>query len=86
MNTYVRQRKKDNIQSKKDSYGWGEVYHNNTCILKNPDVLWFNGVDEEMMVEYTPELDYNTYYTPNGKEGSYILCGGTRYSFDTFAV
>ena len=38
------------------------------------------------MEEYTPELDYNTYYTPNGKEGSYILCGGTRYSFDTFAV
>ena len=49
-------------------------------------MLWFNGVDEEMMVEYTPELDYNTYYSPNGKEGSYILCGGTRYSFDTFAV
>ena len=32
---------------KRIGYGWGEVYHNNTCILKNPDVLWFNGVDEE---------------------------------------
>ena len=50
-------------------------------------MLWFNGVDEEMMVEYTPELDYNTYYTPNGKEGSKILCDdSTRYSFDTFTV
>ena len=43
-------------------------------------------MSEETMEEYTPELDYNTYYTPNGKEGSYILCGCTRYSFDTFAV
>ena len=39
------------------------------------------------MMEYTPELDYNTYYTPNGKEGSKILCDdSTRYSFDTFTV
>ena len=38
------------------------------------------------MEEYTPELDYNTYYTPNGKEGSNIKCNGRKYSFDTFAV
>lgn len=48
--------------------------------------MYFNGVSEEMMVEYTPELDYNEYYTPNGKDGSYILCNGERYTFDTFAV
>ena len=71
---------------KRIGYGWGEVYHNNTCILKNAEPLVFDGVTEATIIEYTPELDYNTYYTPNGKEGSYILCGGTRYSFDTFAV
>lgn len=62
------------------------MYKNNTCIIKNPDVLWFNGVTEETMVELTPELDYNHYYTPNGKEGSYIMCDSQRYTFDTFAV
>ena len=34
----------------------------------------------------TPDLDYNHYYTPNGREDSFILTDGTRHSFDEFAV
>lgn len=62
------------------------MYRNNTCIIKNQDVLWFNGVSEETMVELTPDLDFNHYYTPNGRDKSFILADGTRYTFDEFAV
>jgi hypothetical protein len=34
-----------------ETYGWGEVYKNNTCIIKNPDIYLFCEVDEETMVE-----------------------------------
>ena len=39
------------LQGKHETYGWGEVYRNNTCVIKNSDILWFNGVTEETMVE-----------------------------------
>ena len=55
-------------------------------MIKNQDVLWFNGVSEETMVELTPDLDFNNYYTPNGRDKSFILADGRRYSFDEFAV
>ena len=62
------------------------MYRNNSCIIKNQDVLGFNGVSEETMVELTPDLDFNNYYTPNGRDKSFILADGRRYSFDEFAV
>ena len=38
-------------------YGWGEVWHNNTCIIKNEAIYWFNGVSPETLKELTPVMD-----------------------------
>ena len=53
-------------------YGWGEVWHNNTCIIKNEAIYWFNGDSPETLKELTPVMDHNTIYTPHGKDGAKV--------------
>ena len=53
-------------------YGWGEVWHNNTCIIKNEAIYWFNGVSPVTLKELTPVMDHNTSYTPHGKDGAKV--------------
>ena len=60
------------VKGQKDVYGWGEVWHNNTCIIKSEAIYWFNGVSPETLKELTPVLDHNTIYTPHGKEGTKV--------------
>lgn len=60
------------MKGQKDVYGWGEVWHNNTCITRAEADLLVQRRVSETLKELTPVLDHNTIYTPHGKEGTKV--------------